>query len=210
MRENRTYDQVFGDVAAGNGDARFCLFPENVTPNAHALASTFVLLDNFYADGEVSADGHEWTMAGYATDFVEKGWPLNYGHNAEKKYDYPSEGRYPIAYPANGYLWNRASEAGVSFRTYGEFTQDGGGTREEPGGLVDELYPSWDITITDVRRAESLRGCASRPMSAKATCRTCKSCNSPAITLPEARPASAPRLPWWRTTIWRSVASSKP
>ena len=161
VRENRTYDQIFGDVSAGNGDARFCLFPENVTPNAHALAREFVLLDNFYADGEVSADGHEWTMAGYATDFVEKTWPLNYGHNAGRKYDYPSEGRYPIAYPANGYLWNRAAEAGVSYRTYGEFTNSGDGTPAKPAlaslpvlrGHVDELYPSWDISIPDVRRA---------------------------------------------------------
>lgn len=162
VRENRTYDQVFGDLPAGNGEARLCLFPEKITPNAHALAREFVLLDNFYADGEVSADGHEWTMAGYATDFVEKSWPLNYGHNASGKYDYPSEGHYLIAYPANGYLWNRAAEAGISFRTYGEFTNDGEGTPERPAqasipvlrGHVDELYPSWDINIPDVRRAE--------------------------------------------------------
>jgi DNA-binding beta-propeller fold protein YncE len=161
VRENRTYDQVLGDLPEGNGDAHLCLFPENVTPNAHALAREFVLLDNFYADGEVSADGHEWTMAGYATDFVEKTWPLNYGHNAGKKFDYPSEGRYPIAYPANGYLWNRAAEAGVSYRTYGEFTNAGEGTPAKPAlaslpvlrGHVDELYPSWDINIPDVRRA---------------------------------------------------------
>jgi hypothetical protein len=162
IRENRTYDQVFGDLAEGNGEPQLCLFPEVVTPNAHALAREFVLLDNFYADGEVSADGHEWSMAAYATDFVEKMWPLNYGHNQAKKYDYPSEGRYPIAYPANGYLWNRATEAGVSFRTYGEFTDDGEGNAAHPAkpslpvlrGHVDELFPSWDITITDTKRAE--------------------------------------------------------
>ena len=161
VRENRTYDQVFGDMPTGNGDARLCLFPENITPNAHALAREFVLLDNFYADGEVSADGHEWTMAAYATDFVEKTWPLSYGHNDGRKYDYPSEGRYPVAYPANGYLWNRAAEAGVSYRTYGEFTDNGGGSPDKPAraslpilqGHVDEIYPSWDIHITDVRRA---------------------------------------------------------
>jgi len=162
VRENRTYDQVFGDVAAGNGEPQLCLFPEKVTPNAHALAREFVLLDNFYGDGEVSADGHEWSMAAYATDFVEKTWPLNYGHNQHDKYDYPSEGRYLVAYPANGYLWNRAAGAGVSFRSYGEFTQDGEGTAGQPArpsipvlrGHVDELYPSWDINIPDVRRAE--------------------------------------------------------
>ncbi len=162
IRENRTYDQIFGDVAAGNGAPQLCLFPERVTPNAHALAQEFVLLDNLYADGEVSADGHEWSMAAYATDFVEKAWPLNYGHNQAGKYDYPSEGRYLVAYPANGYLWNRAAEAGVSYRTYGEFTDDGEGTPAKPArpsiailrGHLDELYPSWDINIPDVRRAE--------------------------------------------------------
>lgn len=161
IRENRTYDQVFGDIATGNGAPQLCLFPEKVTPNAHALAREFVLLDNLYADGEVSADGHEWSMAAYATDFVEKAWPLNYGHNQNKKYDYPSEGRYPVAYPANGYLWNRAAEAGVTYRTYGEFTDDGDGTPANPArasipvlrGHLDELYPSWDINIPDVRRA---------------------------------------------------------
>lgn len=161
IRENRTYDQVFGDMAEGNGDARLCLFPEPVTPNAHALAREFGLFDNFYADGEVSADGHEWTMGAQATDFVEKMWPLSYGHNAKKKYDYPSEGRYPVAFPANGYLWNRAAEAGVSYRSYGEFcnTPKSGPFLSEPSlpilvGHIDPLYRAWDMEYPDVKRAE--------------------------------------------------------
>ena len=161
VRENRTYDQIFGDIAEGNGDPRLCLFPENVTPNAHALAREFVLLDNFFADGEVSADGHEWTMAAQATDFVEKMWPLNYGHNAKKKYDYPSEGHYPVAFPANGYLWNRAAEAGVSYRSYGEFcnTPQRGPALAEAAlpilvGHIDPYYHAWDLTYPDVKRAE--------------------------------------------------------
>ena len=80
IKENRTYDQVFGDIREGNGDAALCIFPERVTPNHHALARQFVLLDNFYVDGEVSANGHEWSMAAYATDYVEKVWPLVYRH----------------------------------------------------------------------------------------------------------------------------------
>lgn len=166
VRENRTYDQVFGDVAEGNGEPQLCLFPEAVTPNAHALAREFVLLDNFFADGDVSADGHEWTLGAYATDFVERHWPLNYGHDTAQKYDYPSEGRYPIAYPEAGYLWNRASEAKVTFRTYGEFTHDGKGTPAAPAkpslpvlrGHVDPLYPSWDTDIPDQRRADRFIG----------------------------------------------------
>src|SRR5215831_1360556 len=78
IKENRTYDQVLGDMREGNGDANLCLFPEKVTPNHHKLARQFVLLDNFYVDGEVSADGHQWSMGAYATDFVEKVWPLTY------------------------------------------------------------------------------------------------------------------------------------
>ena len=72
VKENRTYDQVFGDVKEGNGDPNLCLFGEKITPNHHKLARQFVLLDNLYCDGEVSADGHQWTMGAYATDFVEK------------------------------------------------------------------------------------------------------------------------------------------
>ncbi len=84
IKENRTYDQVFGDFPQGNGDPSLCIFGEQVTPNHHALVNRFVLLDNFYVNGEVSADGHEWTMAGYATDFVEKTWPLSYGPSRGK------------------------------------------------------------------------------------------------------------------------------
>jgi YVTN family beta-propeller protein len=161
VRENRTYDQVFGDMPEGNGEPRLCLFPEKVTPNAHALAREFVLFDNFYADGEVSADGHEWTMGAQATDFVEKMWPLSYGHNAKRKYDYPSEGHYPVAFPANGYLWNRAAEAGVSYRSYGEFcnTPKQGPALAEPAlpilvGHIDPYYSAWDMEYPDVKRAE--------------------------------------------------------
>ncbi len=162
VRENRTYDQVLGDLEIGRGEPRLCLFPEKVTPNAHALAREFLLFDNLYADGEVSADGHEWTMGAFATDFVEKSWPLSYGHNAKKKYDYPAEGSYPIAFPANGYLWNRAAEAGVGYRSYGEFchTPPGSGAAQAvPSipvlvGHIDDQYRAWDMDYPDVKRAE--------------------------------------------------------
>jgi DNA-binding beta-propeller fold protein YncE len=161
VRENRTYDQVFGDIAEGNGDQRLCLFPENVTPNAHALVREFVLLDNFFADGEVSADGHEWSLGAQATDFVEKMWPLSYGHNDRKKYNHPAEGNYPAAFPANGYLWNRAAEAGVSFRSYGEFCDSPkrGPIQSEAAlpilvGHIDPYYRAWDLNYPDAKRAE--------------------------------------------------------
>jgi hypothetical protein len=160
IRENRSYDQVFGDLKGGSGDAALCLFPEKVTPNAHALARQFVILDNFYADGEVSADGHEWSMGAQATDFVEKMWPLNYGHNKGGKYDYPAEGHYPVAFPANGYLWNRAAEAGVSYRSYGEFCNRAarGPALADPAlpvlvGHIDPDYMPFDLSYPDAKRA---------------------------------------------------------
>jgi YVTN family beta-propeller protein len=159
IKENRTYDQVFGDLPQGNGDPKLCLFPERVTPNLHRLAREFVLLDNFYVDAEVSADGHEWSMGAYATDFVEKMWPLDYGHNGSRKFPYPSEGVFPIAFPAGGYLWDRARQAGVSYRSYGEFVAFGAstntpGTARVPAlrGHIDEWYRGWDLAYPDVKR----------------------------------------------------------
>ncbi len=159
IKENRTYDQVFGDIKEGNGDPSLCLFPEPVTPNLHKLVHQFVLLDNFYADAEVSADGHEWSMAGYATDFVEKTWPLNYGHK-KSKFSYPSEGVFNIATPASGYLWDRAAEAGISYRSYGEFVQNAASTnqpvtskRKGLEGHFDPWYRSFDLDYADAWRA---------------------------------------------------------
>jgi YVTN family beta-propeller protein len=161
IKENRTYDQVLGDMPQGNGDTKLCLFPERVTPNHHKIARDFVLLDNFYADAEVSADGHEWSMGAYATDFVEKMWPLNYGHNRPKKFPYPAEGNFPIATPAGGYIWDRAKAAGVSYRSYGEFVQlytsanEPATTRVKAlQGHIDPQYRGFDLDYRDVTRAE--------------------------------------------------------
>jgi len=161
IKENRTYDQVLGDMPEGNGDPKLCLFPERVTPNFHQLARDFVLLDNFYVEGEVSADGHEWTMGAYATDFVEKMWPLDYGHNKSGKFPYPSEGTFAVAAPAGGYLWDRAREASVSYRSYGEFIANGRAP-DQPGrarvkaleGHFDEWFRGFDLDYPDVKRAE--------------------------------------------------------
>ncbi len=152
IKENRTYDQVFGDMPEGNGEPAICLFPEKVTPNHHALAREFVLLDNFYVESEVSADGHEWTMGAYATDFVERLWPLSY--RGDRRVPYPAEGKFDQATPAGGYLWDRAKEKGVSYRSYGEFVT--GGKAEIPvlEGHFDPEFPSYDLSKTDVSRAE--------------------------------------------------------
>ncbi len=160
IKENRTYDQVFGDLPEGNGDPKLCLFPEKITPNLHRLVREFVLLDNFYVDAEVSADGHEWTMAAYATDFVEKTWPINYGHKG-LKFPYPSEGVFLIAQPASGYLWDRAKEAGVSYRSYGEFVQNPKSTNQPVTSRVKSLvghfdpwFRSFDLEYSDLLRAD--------------------------------------------------------
>ena len=160
IKENRTYDQVFGDLPEGNGAAELCLFPERVTPNHHKLAREFVLLDNFYVESEVSADGHEWSMAAYASDFVEKTWPMNYGHNKSGKFPYPAEGVFSIAAPASGYLWDRAREAGVSYRSYGEFVQNAPKTNQPATsrikalqGHFDPWFRSFDLGYPDVQRA---------------------------------------------------------
>jgi hypothetical protein len=78
IRENRTYDQVLGDLTEGNGDPRLTLFGRDTTPNAHALAQNFVVFDNFYVDADVSYNGHSYSTAAYATDFVEKMWQTMY------------------------------------------------------------------------------------------------------------------------------------
>lgn len=161
VKENRTYDQVLGDMPEGKGDPKLCLFPERVTPNHHELAREFVLLDNFYVNSEVSADGHEWSMGAYATDFVKKSWPLSYGHNRTGKYPYPSEGNFPIAAPSGGYLWDRAREAGVTYHSFGEWVANGR-TPSEPGrakaksleGHFDPWFRSFDMNYPDVKRAE--------------------------------------------------------
>ena len=166
VKENRTYDQVFGDLPQGNGAPELCLFPEAITPNHHKLVKEFVLLDNIYVDGEVSADGHEWSMGAYATDFVEKLWPLSYRGSPGKTFGYPSEGAADVpGRPAGGYLWDRAAEAKVSYRSYGEWIAngkkdkdgtfaDGKATVKALEGHFDPKYRGYDLDYKDVNRAE--------------------------------------------------------
>jgi len=149
VKENRTYDQVLGDLPQGNGDSSICLFPREVTPNHHKLAEEFVLLDNFYVDAEVSADGHNWSMGAYATDFVEKTWPTSYGGRGGT-YDY--EGSREIAYPDKGFIWDFCQRAGVSYRSYGEFVADGIAQLESLKGNIDADYPGYNLRIMDTTR----------------------------------------------------------
>ena len=112
IKENHTYDTDFGDVAVGNGDAKLCLFGENVTPNEHALARQWTLLDNTYTSGTNSADGHQWTDAAIANGFMEQ--------NFANFRSYPAGGGDPLAHSPRGFLWNSAIKAGKTLRVYGE------------------------------------------------------------------------------------------
>jgi phospholipase C len=120
IKENRSYDQVMGDDVHGNGDPSLTLFPRAVTPNHHALADRFGLMDNFYADAEVSADGHNWVMSANASDYNEKFWPQFYaGNRGNRPYD--MEGGSRVDLSPGGYLWDSAAAAHISYRNYGEF-----------------------------------------------------------------------------------------
>ena len=151
IKENRTYDQVLGDMPKGNGDTSLCIFGNKVTPNHHAIAGEYVLLDNFYVDAEVSADGHNWSTAAYATDFIEKTWPTSYG---DRGGNYDSEGTRKIGDPKDGYIWDYCKRAGVSYRTYGEFADDYKPNIPSLEGHYCVQAPSFDLSIKDIKREE--------------------------------------------------------
>ncbi len=116
VKENRTYDQVLGDMNPGNGDPSLCLFPEDISPNHHKLAREFVHLDNFYVNADVSADGHNWSSASIAPAYVQRMWPNSYG-GRRRHYDY--EGGERAAIPPAGYIWTNALARGLTLRNYG-------------------------------------------------------------------------------------------
>ncbi len=156
IKENRTYDQVFGDMPEGNGDSTLTIFGETITPNHHKLARQFVLLDNLYVNAEVSADGHNWSTAAYATDYVEKLWPTMYGSRGGA-YDF--EGSQPTGTPKAGYIWDACARANVSYRSYGEFTEVGSTPGAHSTTLVKGLeghfsptFRGWDMDYSDVDR----------------------------------------------------------
>jgi YVTN family beta-propeller protein len=149
IKENRTYDQVLGDMTKGNGDTSLCIFGQKVTPNEHAIANQFALLDNFYVDAEVSADGHDWSTAAYSTDFTEKTWPTSYGGRGG---NYDFEGTRKASRPRDGYIWDYCQRAGVSYRTYGEFAADGKANIKSVEGHLCPQSPGFDLNIKDIKR----------------------------------------------------------
>ena len=129
IKENRSYDQVLGDLKEANGDATLCLYGEDITPNQHALARQFGILDNFYVSGEVSGNGHVWSMAAIDSDYTEKTWEIGY-RGLERDYDYEGmvgkavpldEGIPDVDEPGTGYLWADVAREGLTHRNYGEF-----------------------------------------------------------------------------------------
>lgn len=148
IKENRTYDQVLGDIPEGNGDPNLTLFGEKITPNHHAIAKEFVLLDNFYVDGEVSADGHNWTMGAYATDYLEKNWPTSYGGRGGS---YPGEGAREVA-NSKLFFWDQCKRLGVTYRTYGEFVGDDGPAIPVLENHYCRYFTPWVQSVRDTVR----------------------------------------------------------
>jgi len=172
VKENRTYDQIFGDLAQADGDSSLAFFPRPVSPNHHALAERFGVFDRFLVNAEVSPDGHNWSMAAYTTDYTQKTIPSNYSQPPRgRTYDWEGENRGApplddddVAEPANGYLWNLAQRAGLSFRNYGEFVVPDGGRGPAPRGYVGNKpflrshtnrdFPAFNLDIPDQKRAD--------------------------------------------------------
>ena len=171
IKENRTYDQVFGDMAEGDGDKSLLFFDETSAPNHHALARRFGLFDRFFVNAEVSATGHNWSTAAYASDYVEKTVQSSYS-NRRKDYDYEGANRGhmvndedDVNAPSTGYLWDLAARKKISMRDYGEFTVGGEeigqpaiaaiGMKSALRSTTSPTYPGWNLDIRDQKRADA-------------------------------------------------------
>jgi YVTN family beta-propeller protein len=158
IRENRTYDQVFGSFERGNGDPSLNLFDDSTVPNARELARRFVTLDNFYADAEVSADGWNWSTAAEANTYLQKMWPANYSTGRNRPYDFEGGNlaTAPGPVPENAYLWDRLGAAGISYRNYGFWLFRGQVASTAPRLVeyTDLNYPGYDMSISDQARLD--------------------------------------------------------
>ena len=142
IKENRTYDQVLGDDPRGNGDPSLCIFGERITPNQHKMVRDFVLLDNAYCNGVLSADGHQWSTTGFATDYMEKsfaGFPRSYPDGMGE------DDADALAYSPAGFIWDNALKHGQTLRNYGEFAEPKVTWRSGKRGTPDFLscYRTW-------------------------------------------------------------------
>ena len=170
IKENRTFDQVFGDIPEARSEPKLCIFPEKITPNHHALARRFGILDNYYCNGVLSADGHSWATEGNVTPYLERA----FGGFA-RSYTFGDD---PITYSSSGFLWDHVLDAGLSFRNYGEFNystppegmeyqeiwqayENGESTKFKQNIGVERVrryscleYPGWNMFIPDVLRID--------------------------------------------------------
>jgi YVTN family beta-propeller protein len=156
IKENRTYDQVFGDVKEGDGAPGLCVFGEDVTPNHHKLAREFALFDNFYCSGVLSADGHSWVDSAYVTDYLEKafgGFPRSY----------PDDGRDPLAFAPTGFLWDNALAHKRTVRNYGEFVSEEG--YAPPGATWRDYYTDHKKGKRDTKITLKFNNKALEPLS---------------------------------------------
>jgi YVTN family beta-propeller protein len=169
IKENRTYDQVLGDLPQADGDRSLVFFPRAVSPNHHALAERFGIFDRFFVNAEVSPDGHNWSTAAYVTDYAEKTIPSNYSGRG-RSYDYEGLNRDAlpeddVAEPSSGYLWNLADRAGITYRNYGEYVnvpEDSSSlkdsayipTKPSLAAHTNRAYPGWSLEIPDQVRIE--------------------------------------------------------
>ncbi|HEX5274467.1 MAG TPA: alkaline phosphatase family protein [Candidatus Rubrimentiphilum sp.] len=155
IKENRSYDQVLGDIKSANGDPSLVNFGQDVTPNQHALALRFGVMDNAYADAQVSADGHNWTDAATVSDYVERTWPVNYGNRRE---GFDSQNGVGAPVPHSGYLWDDAKRAGITYRDYGEDMMLSSGppiaATDHPAlqGHYDPAFVGWNLKYSDQDR----------------------------------------------------------
>jgi YVTN family beta-propeller protein len=173
VKENRTYDQVLGDLTQADGDTSLVLFGRAVTPNQHAMAERFGLFDRFFVNAEVSPDGHNWSMAAYTTDYLQKTVPLNYsGRGRSYEYEGAKFGARTtisdddVNAPARGYLWDLVQRKGITFRNYGEFVVPESADPDDvlPPGYrgnkpflashTNPAFPGFDLDITDQHRAD--------------------------------------------------------
>ena len=154
IKENRTYDQVFGDIPRGNGDPGLTMFGRDVTPNHHKLAEEFVLLDNLYCNGHVSVDGHPWSTMAYNTDYIAKDWALTYSSRAGIDMDDDGD----LAKAPSGFLWDACARKGLSYRSYGELgkrvSQPDGSFKMEGRvpGLVGHFNPDFGSPRADRKK----------------------------------------------------------
>ncbi|NOS68886.1 MAG: bifunctional YncE family protein/alkaline phosphatase family protein [Verrucomicrobia bacterium] len=153
LKENKTYDQMFGDLPQGNGDSNLCIYPRLVSPNHHALAEQYVLLDNFYCNGVLSADGHSWSTEGNSGDHLEKAFG---GFN--RSYTFGDD---PLTYSSTGFIWNNVLEHGLTFRNYGEMDY----ASTSPAKTWLQIYQDYTNNTDTIRYVQNIGIAALRPYS---------------------------------------------